>query len=176
MNLVFRPLADLNVEAQLALLDIRNQESVRSAMYNDHFIGAGGHLMWVYKISTDETRRDFAVYTLENEMIGYVGLRNLNQEAQRADWAFYLDERTRGQGIGSRLERQFLDYVFGEVGLHKLNCEVLESNPAVVAMHKKFGFVEEGFRRDHILRDGRRIGAVLLGITKHEWGKQGVVS
>lgn len=53
--------------------------------------------------------------------------------------------------------------------IEKLNCEVLETNPAVIKMHQKFGFELEGVRRKNILKDGSRIDVVLLGITKEEW-------
>lgn len=50
-----------------------------------------------------------------------------------------------------------------------MNCEVIETNQAVVKMHKKFGFVEEGFRRENIEKDGQRMGVYFLGITKADW-------
>jgi UDP-4-amino-4,6-dideoxy-N-acetyl-beta-L-altrosamine N-acetyltransferase len=46
---------------------------------------------------------------------------------------------------------------------------VLEINPAVIKLHQKFGFSIEGMRRENILRNGKRIGVALLGITKSEW-------
>ena len=39
-------------------------------------------------------------------------------------------------------------------------------------MHKKFGFREEGVRRDHIFRNGEWIDAILLGMTAAEWTEQ----
>ena len=65
-----------------------------------------------------------------------------------------------------------LDHAFGAAALEKLNCEVLEINPAVIKMHQKFGFVIEGVRRENIIRDGKRVSVVLLGITKSEWHTQ----
>ncbi len=36
-------------------------------------------------------------------------------------------------------------------------------------MHKKFGFLEEGFRRENIEKGGERMGVYFLGITKADW-------
>jgi hypothetical protein len=36
-------------------------------------------------------------------------------------------------------------------------------------MHGKFGFVEEGFRRQNVIKDDARVGVYLLGITQNEW-------
>ena len=50
-----------------------------------------------------------------------------------------------------------------------MNCEVLETNPNVIKLHKKFLFQEEGFRRSNINRNDVRIGVHFLGLTKDEW-------
>lgn len=53
--------------------------------------------------------------------------------------------------------------------MDKLNCEVIEGNDAVVKLHKKFLFQEEGFRRSNILKNSARIGVHFLGLTKEDW-------
>ena len=55
--------------------------------------------------------------------------------------------------------------------MEKLNCEVIETNEAVVKLHKKFGFVEEGFRRENIIKNESRLGVFCLGLTKSDWEK-----
>lgn len=71
--------------------------------------------------------------------------------------------------MGSVLEFNLIDFVFEDLRLEKLNCEVLETNEAVVKMHKKFGFLEEGFRRANVIKENKRIGVHLLGLTKSNW-------
>ncbi len=53
--------------------------------------------------------------------------------------------------------------------MEKLNCEVIEGNDPVVKLHKRFLFQDEGFRRSNILKEGKRIGVHLLGLTKEDW-------
>jgi RimJ/RimL family protein N-acetyltransferase len=60
---------------------------------------------------------------------------------------------------------------FEEMGITKLNCEVLETNPSVIKLHKKFGFVEEGIRRKNIIKNNARVDVHLLGLLKDEWSK-----
>ena len=86
----------------------------------------------------------------------------------KSDWAFYLDKKVRG-GLSAALEFNLINFVFDELGLEKLNCEVIETNYAVVKLHKKFSFSEEGFRRENIIKNKRRIGVHLLGLTKSDW-------
>ena len=71
--------------------------------------------------------------------------------------------------MGFAVEYAFLEFVFHELGLAKLNCEVIEGNDAVVRLHGKFDFRQEGFRRSQLLKDGKRIGIHLLGLTSEDW-------
>lgn len=170
-GLRLEPIGNLSRYDQLEILRIRNQTGVRNNMYTNHIIGEAEHLAWIERLEFVIHTRFFAVFT-ENTIIGGVSLNSISAENRRADWAFYLDETTRGKGLGSALEFKFLDYAFSDCGFQKLNCEVLEFNKPVFALHKRFGFVEEGFRRNHILRDGEAWGAHFLGITKDEWGER----
>jgi RimJ/RimL family protein N-acetyltransferase len=49
---------------------------------------------------------------------------------------------------------------------------VLSFNTAVVAMHKKFGFVEEGLLRDHWCRDGEWVDTHVLAMFEDTWAER----
>jgi UDP-4-amino-4,6-dideoxy-N-acetyl-beta-L-altrosamine N-acetyltransferase len=149
---------------------IRNEPEVRRNMYTDHEITPDEHSRWLAGLNEEGSdRRFFAVYR-GHEVVGGVGVSAVNGKHRRAEWAFYLTSRMQGHGTGAALEYRFLTFFFEEYPtIHKLNCEVIEFNAAVVKLHKRFGFVEEGVRRHHVARDGQTYGAVLLGITRDEW-------
>lgn len=138
-------------------------------MFTQHEISIVEHLSYIKRLQHDDRQKVYVVLRDGKSVSGCVGLSNIDFFHKKVDWAFYLAEDARG-GVGSALEFFVLDTVFTEMEMEKLNCEVLETNPSVVAMHKKFGFSEEGFRRSNIVRDGKRIGVHLLGITREEWG------
>jgi len=162
------PILDLSTSAQSKVRFLRNQPEVRKYMYNSHEITETEHQGWLRSLEGNKRQ---SVYVVMNEEtpVGVVSLNAINTTQKTADWAFYLDSALQGKGLGSRLEFWMLDYAFGEGDLDKLNCEVLETNPAVIKMHQKFGFLIEGIRRKNILKDGSRIDVVMLGITKEEW-------
>lgn len=167
-RLELKPLADWSDAEASAILSIRNQEAVRANMYRSHVISQEEHQSWIERLSGDDRTEFFAVY-LDGGLVGGVSLSQIDADNGRAEWAFYLDGTVQGRGLGSALEFRFLDYVLVEKGLYKLNCEVLSFNEAVIRLHKKFGFVEEGIRREHISREGKRLDTTLLGITAGEW-------
>jgi UDP-4-amino-4,6-dideoxy-N-acetyl-beta-L-altrosamine N-acetyltransferase len=166
-KVVLREINKCTYEQKLSVRDIRNQDSVRRSMYTDHEIGLDEHLKWVTRLKDDKKQIVFVVL-VEEVVSGVVSVNAIDRSHKKSDWAFYLSEKVRG-GLGAALEFSLLDFVFNVLLLEKLNCEVIETNEAVVKMHKKFCFVEEGFRRENIEKEEGRIGVFFLGITKQNW-------
>lgn len=165
-DIEFIPIGELSRREHLRILTIRNQPEVRRNMYTSHLIGEREHFAWIEGLKTD-ARTLFSAVAYGGRIIGGISLNSISHADKRADWAFYLDGDTQGKGLGSALEFKFLDYALAD--LQKLNCEVLAFNAPVIKMHKRFGFVEEGIRRRHILKDGEAHDVYLLGITAEEW-------
>jgi UDP-4-amino-4,6-dideoxy-N-acetyl-beta-L-altrosamine N-acetyltransferase len=136
-------------------------------MYTDHLIGLDEHLAWIERLEKDSKQKVFVIF-VEDVASGVVSVVALDQHHKKCDWAFYLDTKVRG-GLGAAIEFFLIDYVFETLAFEKLNCEVIETNPSVVKLHLKFGFAEEGFRRSNILKNDKRIGVHLLGLTKDDW-------
>ncbi|MDC3332898.1 UDP-4-amino-4,6-dideoxy-N-acetyl-beta-L-altrosamine N-acetyltransferase [bacterium] len=163
------PLASLNAEQQLDILAVRNQPSIRQWMYTSHEISEQEHRAWLGRVADSASDRIFVV--LENNKVqGVVSANRIDSTHQRCDWAFYLDANARG-GLGSTLEYHFINYVFDVLGMEKLNCEVIEGNDPVIALHQRFGFVHEGTRLSEVVRVERRVGVCYLGLTRTEWLK-----
>ncbi|MGI4836741.1 MAG: UDP-4-amino-4,6-dideoxy-N-acetyl-beta-L-altrosamine N-acetyltransferase [Janthinobacterium lividum] len=164
----FLPLLDADADVQARVRQLRNQPDVRRYMYTSHEIGEVEHQAWLDSLRGN-ARQSVFVVMLDEQPIGIVSLNAISATQKTADWAFYLDPQVQGKGFGSLVEFWLLDHAFDDAGLEKLNCEVLHSNTAVIGMHEKFGFVREGVRRQNILKDGKRLDVVMLGITRDEW-------
>ncbi len=164
---VLRKINQCTIKQQESVREIRNQQSVRKSMYTEHEINPKEHLAWIERLNFDNRQLVFVVLISER-VVGLVSIYALDLVHKKSDWAFYLDERARG-GLGAALEYALIDYAFDCLGLEKLNCEVIETNTTIVKMHKKFGFLSEGFRHSNIEKNGERIGVHFLGLTKQAW-------
>src|SRR6266550_861345 len=122
-----KPFSDLSTAESERILTIRNEPEVRRNMYTDHEIGIEEHRAWLARTNSCDDAKMFAV-VLEGEIVGAIGLTSIIPAHRRAEWAFYLSAATQGRGLGSALEFKFLDWVFSDQQLHKLNCEVLSFN------------------------------------------------
>ena len=139
-------------------------------MYTDHIISLDEHLAWVQHLQRNNQQVVFIVL-MDGVVGGVVSVNELDRINLKSDWAFYLKASIWG-GLGAALEFGLINFIFQTRGLEKLNCEVIKTNEAVVKLHKKFGSVEEGFRRENIIKNENRIGVFCLGLTKSDWVKK----
>lgn len=167
MKIKLIQLVDAELEVQLLVRDIRNEDNVRKWMYTDHLITSNEHLEWVNKVKHDPRQEVFIVMA-DKTPLGIVSINSIDEKHKKADWAYYLTETARG-GLGACLEYAIIDFAFNRKSLEKLNCEVIEGNDAVIKLHKKFAFEDEGFRKSNIVKGQDRLGVHYLGLTKQSW-------
>ena len=147
----------------------RNSKEVSQYMYTENHITSEQQKAWFEKISKDQNAK-YWIIEYEDKPLGLVSITEMSQVFDSCFWAFYLgDTNVRGAGIGSKIEYNILKYVFEDIGLNKLRCEVLTTNPSVIVMHEKFGFRREAYYREHVLKNGQYFDVVGLAMLKREW-------
>jgi len=153
------------------LREWRNMPEISKYMYSDHHITAEEHEKWFNRINNDKTTK-YWIIVCDNEDIGLVNLYDIDSRNSRCYWAFYISSpNARGKGVGSFVEYSVLNYVFDELELNKLCCEVLGFNEPVIRMHKKFGFKEEGLFQEHIIKNNKPNKVYCLAILRSEWNE-----
>lgn len=164
-------LVELAEEHRWQVLDWRNDPDVTRYMYQSDPIPRHVHDAWFTSLLAAQDRKGWAV-VMDGTPVGAAFVSDIDKGNSHASWAFYLaDPSTRGRGVGSAVEYLVLEYVFNELKLHKLCCEVLSFNQAVVTMHKKFGFVDEGLLREHRRRDGQWLDVHVLAMFEGTWAE-----
>jgi UDP-4-amino-4,6-dideoxy-N-acetyl-beta-L-altrosamine N-acetyltransferase len=159
-----RPMVDEDLEM---VLDWRNAPEVRSKMYTSHVISLEEHLAWWGRTKQRDDQKYF-VYECAGTPLGVVGFTQIDYFSQNCFWAFYASSNAP-RGTGSRMEYLALNYVFKELGLNKLSCEVLRFNETVLRLHTKFGFKKEGLFRQQYMVDGVFHDIVRFGLLESEW-------
>jgi len=153
------------------MLAWRNQPEVARWMYSDHLITEDEHRRFMDTALSDPARR-YWIIEMDGAPVGLANLADISPTHRKASWAYYLaDPATRGQGVGAFVEVFVLDYVFRELGLNKLCCEVLVENEAVWKMHEGFGFTREALFRAHVWKGGAPRDVVGLGILAEDWAR-----
>lgn len=89
--------------------------------------------------------------------------------ARATPWGFgeigmSVSEGWRGRGVGTALLEACIAWARGR-GLHKLSLEVFPHNEAAIALYRKLGFEEEGYRREQYRRaSGERWDSIVMGL------------
>jgi len=149
----------------------RNSPEVSQYMYTDKIITQEEQIEWFKKISNNKTYKYWLI-SYNQKPLGVVNLSDINNNLKSCYWAFYLgDTSIRGAGIGAKVEYNVLKYVFDELKLNKLRCEVFVNNDMVIKMHEKFGFRREAYYREHCFKKGKYQDAVGLAILNSEWNQ-----
>jgi diamine N-acetyltransferase len=108
----------------------------------------------------------------DNKRIGYFRMNNYSEMNKNIYIGADLHEDYRGKGFGYLAYKEYIDFLFNNIDLHKISLEVLETNGIAMRLYKKLGFVEEGRKREEIKKGGLYFDSVIMSILKSEWKKR----
>ena len=145
----------------------RNNPQVRANMYTRHEISEAEHLAW-WARTQERADQKYFMYAYQGVPAGITAFTQIDSVSRNATWAFYASPAAP-KGSGSRMEYLMLEYAFGTLGLHKLQCEVLAFNSAVIRLHQKFAFQVEGILREQHLGADGFVDVYRLGLLQSEW-------
>ena len=165
-------LTDLTEEHRWQVLGWRNDPGVARYMYQRDPIPREVHDAWFTRLLEAPDHFGWAV-VMDDKPVGAAFISAIDTPNRRGSWGFYLaDSATRGRGVGSAMTYLVMEQAFTDLRLHKLCAEVLSFNQAGLAMHKKFGFVQEGVLREHWRRDGEWLDVHVLAMFETEWARR----
>jgi RimJ/RimL family protein N-acetyltransferase len=97
-----------------------------------------------------------------------VSLRRFVRD-RRAELGYWLAADSWGKGFATEAAGTVVDFGFRELGLARIDAQVLDGNFASCRVLEKLGLLAEGRRRRHV-RKGRRLHDVeIYGILHEEW-------
>lgn len=148
----------------------RMDPEVTKYMYTDPKLSIKDQRNWFNKINSSNEKKYWIIEIDEGIDVGVLSINNIDYVNKSCSWAYYIsDIRARGRGLGRILECNIYDYVFDELNLNKLWCEVFETNSKVIQIHQKFGTKIEGVLKEQIYKNGSYHNVVRMAILKSEW-------
>ncbi len=107
--------------------------------------------------------------------IGNVTCSNLNLNDLSADISFLIGNKTFWKkGIAFIAVANVMDFLFKELGLHRVSAGVCEENEGSMNLLRKLGFTQEACFREAALIDGKYLDDLKFGILNCEWTGQGI--
>lgn len=111
-------------------------------------------LGFIKKSKDDNSCLHFACANEQDEYLGTVSLKNIDETAKNAEYAISFCKLAQGAGAASFASEEILKIAFDELKLERVYLNVITENQRANAFYKKFGFVYEGVFKNHILVNG----------------------
>src|SRR5436190_10460644 len=112
-----------------------------------------------------------AVFVAENagEIVGRLSVARDPHPASNhvADLGLMVAAAHRRRGIGRALLARAVEWA-GDARVRKLELHVFPHNAPAIALYESFGFVREGYRRDHYRRGRGFVDAILMAYCVDE--------
>ncbi len=110
---------------------------------------------------------DAAVFVAESggRVVGRLSVAREGHPASRhvADLGLMVAATHRRRGVGRALLEAAVDWA-REAGVRKLELHVFPHNAPAIALYRRFGFAEEGYRRAHYRRGREYVDAILMAL------------
>ena len=136
-------------------------------MYTDHIIKLQEHFNWL-RLTIENNKNIVFIIFVNDKVSGLVSIDPIDLLNKKSKWGFYIDRNSR-KGLGPSIEFALINYVFNDLKLEKLSCEVIDFNESVIKMHKKFCFDIEIFKDACIEKNGEYRGIYYLSLYSKKW-------
>ncbi len=172
----------IDEEIVLGLLEDRHAELLyRLADQNREHLGRW--LPWAWEASVENQRafilralRQFAANDgfqagiwYRGVLVGGAGLRYIDWPAGTTELGYWLDTRTEGKGVVTRVVRGLCRLLFEDHGLNRVEIRCDPANRRSCAVPERLGFKREGVLRQVGTNRGVLFDHVVYGLLADEW-------
>ncbi len=144
----------------------RNDETIRSFMFESSPISEVEHVDWFGKTIADDSRKAL-IFEKDGSPSGFIAFTRLRARGLW-EWGFYAAPGS-APGTGTLLAQAGLKYAFLDLEAHKVCGRVLSFNNRSIHLHKKLGFRHEGTLRSQHDINGFWHDVHCFGVLRAEW-------
>jgi len=110
----------------------------------------------------------------ERKAIGGIGISKVDEFQGTGVLGYWLGENYWRSGYGSEALEKVLDFAFRKLKLRRLEASVFEGNPSSGKLLEKYGFVQEGYKREVVRSKatGKVHDEIIYGLLRKEWRRR----
>jgi RimJ/RimL family protein N-acetyltransferase len=94
---------------------------------------------------------------------------DMNERNRSCEVGYSVNPSLRGKGIGTKMLKTCINYLFNNLDLNKVYCQTASFNTASVKLLEGLGFHRDGILREHHELDGKLFDDHIYSILKSEW-------
>jgi len=151
-----------------------NDPEVRRGLMSHLPISMAEEQQWFEKVLSAPQEERPLVIEVKTEsgwrMIGNSGFHNLDWPNRNAELGIFIGDKSYwDQGYGTEVMRLLLRHGFTTLNLHMIYLRVHADNHRAIRVYEKAGFINSGYLREMIFRDGNYLDMIFMGVLKSEW-------
>jgi len=105
----------------------------------------------------------------ERAFAGGLLLHKFEWEHRRCELGYWLVPQARGVGLAGAAMSLAIGWLFGELGLLRVEIATTLENVASQDLARRLGFTQEALQRSRDIDRGRRVDVVQFGLLREEW-------
>ncbi|NMC44974.1 MAG: GNAT family N-acetyltransferase [candidate division Zixibacteria bacterium] len=114
-------------------------------------------------------------YPETGEIIGGIGLHQINYQHKNAEIGCWIGKPFRGQGLVTEAMKALMQYAFKTMKLKRVSAQVFVGNVASMKMVRRCGFTREGCLRSNFLQRGEWRTSYIYSILSEELKNRQVI-
>jgi [ribosomal protein S5]-alanine N-acetyltransferase len=137
---------------------------------NKYFVSSEREKQWIAEKTIGSNNELYLAICKKNnnEMIGYTGVKDIDRINRQAlvHGLIIGDKKNRNLTYSTEALFLLLNYLFSEMGIHRVYGYWLEEHKSSLLFGKMLGFVKEGILRDAVFKNNRFHNLVLGSILE----------
>jgi ribosomal-protein-alanine N-acetyltransferase len=130
-------------------------------------------LSWISRQNSQGARGEIANFALRQvssgQLIGCVGLRDIDFEHRQAELGFWIGVDWWGRGYAREAARAVIRFGFETLGMNRICAHHMTRNPASGRVLEAVGMQREGVLRQRVQKWGVYEDVVLYAVLRDEW-------
>lgn len=170
-DVTLRQLSEDDAQSLFAVID-RNRTYLRQWLpWLDTSNNADDTLLFIRSTLEQFANNDgFAAGIYFREaVIGTIGFHKVDWLNRSVEIGYWLAEDCQGKGVVTKACKAFIDYAFGEWGLHRVQIRCAVGNAKSCRIPERLGFVKEGLQRQAEFLYDHYVDLNVYGMLEDEW-------
>jgi RimJ/RimL family protein N-acetyltransferase len=103
-----------------------------------------------------------------DDLLGSIGVHDINRIDRRCDIGYWLATEARGRGVMAHAVTLLSEWAFGNLPVERIEITIEPSNAASRAVAERAGYTFEGVLRSHTVIKGRRRDMAMYSLLRGE--------
>jgi ribosomal-protein-serine acetyltransferase len=109
---------------------------------------------------------------VDGSLAGGIGCRPIDWRNRATSVGYWIDAGAEGRGVITKCCRVFLDYLFSDLKVNRVEIRCATGNLRSAAVPERLGFTREGISRQAEYCNGRYTDLIVFSMLASDWGAE----